>query len=98
MDKQQFFGSFSLKSETIDVNGMPVKIRELNAGERGRIATFVTTSNPVDGQALMVAMACDMFDESDVDNIKALPVDALTQLSDAIINLSGLGDDDDKKN
>lgn len=96
MDKVQFFSAFAPQAGEYPLpDGQVLPIRELTLGERGRLHK-AAESNPIQAQALIVAMGCELFDENDIEQIQGLPGDLVSGIADAILDLSGLGGDAEK--
>lgn len=100
MDKSQFLKAHGLKSKTIKVGNDELVVNELNLAQRERL-TPVIRKSPAEAQYLVVCMGCDFFDENDkadLEAVRSLNNDVLTELADHILDLSGLGDESAEKN
>lgn len=100
MDKAQFLKTHGRKSKVVTVGGDEIAISELTLGQRSKLMPEIKKS-PINAQVLVVCMGCDLFDENNPDDAEAvagLDPDFLLELSDEILNLSGLGDESAEKN
>ena len=96
MDKQTFFNEFGPKRDDYALpNGDVLPIRELTLAQRGKLHQ-AAKDNPIEAQALVVCLGCDLFDESDIESVKGMPGDLVSDIADAILALSGLMEDAEK--
>lgn len=95
MNKSEFLSAFKPRESAIEISGKSIIINELSLAQRGKLHKTVQ-SDPVRGQALIVCMGCPLFDENSDDDIEAVMSmgDAVAKIADAILSLSGLGDDE----
>ena len=98
MNKDDFFSSFKPRTEVYDLpDGQSIEISELTLEQRGKLHE-AAKKNPIDAQALIVCMACSLFDESDMDAVKGLAGDLVTGIASAVLAASGLADEEAEKN
>ena len=97
MNKADFLKGFAPKKETVEIDGKPVEITELTLQQRGKLHE-AAKGDPIRGQGLIVCMGCTLFDESDIDAVMGMSGDVVTAIADSILALSGLSDEDAKKN
>jgi len=97
MDKNTFFNSFTRKSEQYEMpDGTTVELTELTLGQRGKVQEMVKNDpSGIRAQAGIVAMSCPMLDENDIDRLMEMPGAVIKKMSDAVIRISGLDDDED---
>ncbi len=96
MDKSKAIALLSVKTGKVDIDGESFQINDLTIGQRGKIRAAIRKDD-VRGQALIVCLGCETFDESDMDVVLASSGKKVSDLADAILDLSGLGDDKGKK-
>jgi len=95
MDKHSFLSSYAPKKESYKLpDGEEIAISELTLKQRGKLHV-AAKKDPIDAQALVVCMGCSLFEESDLDAVKDMPGDLISDIADAILSLSGLSDDED---
>jgi len=96
MDKHTFLSNFAPKVELYELpGGDTIELQELTLEQRGKLHA-AAKADPIEGQALIVCMGCKMFTEADIQDVKQLPGDLVTDIADAIIELSGLSEDAEK--
>jgi len=84
-----------LKTESVEVRGETVTVRELTAGQREKLVV-VFRDNPAAAMAAVVAMCArdgsePIWSEAEVAD---LPQDVVDAIGNAALRLSGLGGDD----
>jgi len=91
MDKATFLAQArTLRTATVPMrDGGEVEVRELTVRERGKLREAINGADPVSAQAQIVAMGCPVL-EGDAEAVMDLPGGLVTELSDAILELSGL--------
>ena len=98
MDKKSFFDSCKRKTVTYAMpDGNEVNLLELTLEQRGKLQEMVK-SDPIKAQAAIVAMSCDVLDESDIDNLMQLPGTVINDMADTVLGISGLADEEEEKN
>ncbi len=96
MDKHTFLSNFAPKKEVFSLpGGDSIEIQELTLEQRGKLHA-AAKADPIEGQALIVCMGCVMFAEADIQDVKQLPGDLVSDIADAVLELSGLSEDAEK--
>jgi len=96
MDKHTFLSNFAPKTQEHTLpGGDTIEIQELTLEQRGKLHA-TAKADPIEGQALIVCMGCVMFTEADIQDVKQLPGDLVSDIADAVLALSGLAEDAEK--
>jgi len=84
------------KRDSVEVCGDKFEVRELSAYERGQLIEM--RDNPTLAQAYIVCCAVDGLDpDTDTDEVySSVAGHVVQQIADKVLELSGLGDDDEK--
>lgn len=91
-----------MKFKTLDleINGEVFKLQEISARQRQELFNaYKGEADPIEAQAKSIQMGCSNFKDKSLDEVLDMPGTIFTDLADAVMKLSGLGDDkDDEKN
>ena len=97
MEKTAFFNSIKFKTtEFTLLNGQVIQLKELSSAQRMSLPEVV--KNKKTSMAQIVVWGCDILDDSDVDQVAAMPFDLVKNMADAILKISGIDSDEDKSN
>jgi len=91
MNKDQFLKGFAPQAKTIKLDNGEVEINELTLEQRSKLHKVIA-KDPVGAPAMIVCLGCSLFTEKDLPEIQALGGKAIAEISDAILELSGLAD------
>jgi len=82
------------KESALTIEGEEIIVRELSARQRSTLFDLHNANtSPVEIQAHIIKMGCSEFKEVSVDDIGDFPGSAVDDISKAILDISGLGDD-----
>lgn len=96
MDKREFLAAFGPKKKAYSLpDGSEIELSELTLEQRGKLHQ-AAKKDPIEAQALVVCMGCSLFDESDIASIKGMPGDLISDIADAVLEISGLSEDAEK--
>ena len=98
MDKSKFLASFKPKSSSHKLpDGEEITIHELTLEQRGKLMA-AAKKDAMSAQALVVCMGCELFTEADLKDVCKMSGEIVTQIADAILDVSGLSEGDARKN
>lgn len=87
------------KSKSLTIEGEKFEIREFSARQRQEMfKLYKGETDPVEAQAHSIKLACIQFSDKTIDEILDMPGTVFAELSEGIMKLSGLADDDSEKN
>ena len=97
MKAEDIFESFKPKVELVTIAGLtePLEVTELNVGARLSLTSI--DDLPLKLATIVRYGVPAMREISEQEIIDRLPFDAVIAMSDAVMNVSGLKDDDEKK-
>lgn len=82
------------KESTVKIDDDEIIVRELSAKQRGALFDLHTAeASPIVVQANIIKMGCPKYKDTSIDDIQDFPGTAVDEVSKAILDISGLGDD-----
>lgn len=98
MDKHSFLSAFEKNStEYVLPNGETIVLNELTAGQRGRLADVIS-QKPSTMHQTIVAMSLDFISDDDSAAIGQLPSQAVEEMAEKVLAISGLDTEQAEKN
>jgi len=87
------------KTKKVTIEKEVFDIKEFSAKHRHDLYLYSKEegSDPVSAQAKYIQMGCEQFKDKSVDEIFEMPGAIFTELAQAIMKISGLGEDDEKE-
>ena len=77
-------------------NGKTLVLKELTTKQRRELGKLAK-GDSVEAQAKVIIMACDDLEDADLDALLAMSGKLITAISDRVLEISGLGDEEEVK-